>query len=152
MSVQLLQQLYDRAHVGDWDGVEAVLSDDLVIHEAASLPFGGEYRGRTALRDLFATVMAYWENPSVEIFSIVGDDTYVVALMNFTMTSKHSGNTFTQKMAEVSTVKNGLVTEMRIHYYDTSQVAAEAGPTLQGSVAKPVAPSSPPPQRQQSRP
>lgn len=129
MSVALLTALYEHAHVGDWDAVETMLSDDLVIHEAESLPFGGEYRGRSALRDLYATVMAYWDNPSVDIYSIVGDDTHVVALMNFTMTSKISGQTFLQKMAEVSTVKDGLVAEMRIHYYDTALVAAEAGPT-----------------------
>jgi ketosteroid isomerase-like protein len=128
MGVALLQTVYDRAHVGDWDGVEALLSDDLVIHEAASLPFGGKYRGRTALRDLFAIVMAYWDQPSVDIYSIVGDDAHVVALMNFTMTSKITGNTFTHQIAEVSTISEGLVTEMRIHYYDTAQVAAEAGP------------------------
>ena len=123
----ILTALYDRAHLGDWDAVEAYLSDDLVIHEAPSLPFGGEYRGRRALRDLYATVMAYWDSPAVDIYSIVGDDTHVVALMHFTMTSKQSGHTFTQQMAEVSTVKDGLVTDMRIHYYDTAQVAHEAG-------------------------
>ncbi len=123
-----MKALYERAHVGDWDGVETYLSDGLVIHEAPSLPFGGEYRGRRALRDLYATVMAYWNAPAVEIYSIVGDDTHVVALMRFTMTSKHTGHTFTQNMAEVSTLRDGLVTEMRIHYYDTTQVAREAAP------------------------
>ena len=128
MSVALLTRLYEHAHVGDWDAVETMLSDDLVIHEAESLPFGGEYRGKRALRDLFASVMGYWDSPSVEIYSIVGDDSYVVALMNFSMTSKASGRTIVQKMAEVSTVKDGLVVDMRIHYYDTALVAAEAGP------------------------
>jgi len=127
MSVALIRSLYDRAHVGDWDGVETLLSDDLVIHEAASLPFGGEYRGRGALRRLYGIVMGYWDRPTVEIYNIIGDDTHVVALMNFTMTSKITGDTFTQKMAEVSTVENGLVTEMRIHYYDTAEVARQAG-------------------------
>jgi len=130
MSVALIRSLYDRAHVGDWDGVETLLSDDLVIHEAASLPFGGEYRGRDALRRLYGIVMGYWDKPMVEIYKIVGDDTHVVALMNFTMTSKITGDTFTQKMAEVSTVEDGLVTEMRIHYYDTAEVARQAGSTV----------------------
>jgi ketosteroid isomerase-like protein len=128
VSVAILTALYEKAHIGDWDGVAAYLSDDLVIHEAPSLPFGGEYRGRDALRRVYGIVMAYWDKPSVEVYSIVGDDTHVVALMNFTMTSKLTGNGFTQKMAEVSTLVDGLVTEMRIHYYDTAQVAAEAGP------------------------
>ena len=56
MSVALLTRLYEHAHVGDWSTVETMLSDELVIHEAESLPFGGEYRGKRALRDLFASV------------------------------------------------------------------------------------------------
>lgn len=128
MSVALLTKLYGHAHVGDWAAVETMLSDELVIHEAESLPFGGAYRGKRALRDLYATVMGYWDNPSVDVYSIVGDDTHVVALMNFSMTSKTSGRTILQKMAEVSTVRDGLVVDMRIHYYDTALVAAEAGP------------------------
>ena len=51
----------------------------------------------------------------------------MVALLHFTMTSKVTGRTFTQPVAEVSVIEAGLIREMRIHYFDTSEVAREAG-------------------------
>ncbi len=125
--VETVTAIYARARAGDWDGVEQLLSPDLVIHEPPSLPYGGEWRGRDALRRLFAKVMGYWDAPGVEPISIVGDDTHVVALLRFTMTSRATGETFTQPVAEVSTLAGGLVTEMRIHYFDSAEVARQAG-------------------------
>jgi ketosteroid isomerase-like protein len=125
--VALVETLYARARAGDWDGVEALLSPDLVIHEPPSLPFGGDWTGRDALRRLFARVMGTWNDPRVEIETIVGDDRHVVALLRFTMTSKVTGRTFTQPVAEVSVIEAGLIREMRIHYFDTNEVAREAG-------------------------
>lgn len=125
--VALVETLYARARAGDWDGVEALLSPDLVIHEPPSLPFGGDWTGRDALRRLFARVMGTWDDPRVEIETIVGDDRHVVALLHFTMTSQVTGRTFTQPVAEVSVIEAGLIREMRIHYFDTTEVAREAG-------------------------
>jgi ketosteroid isomerase-like protein len=125
--VALVRTLYARAGSGDWDGAEELLSPDLVIHEPPSLPFGGDWTGRDALRRLFARVMGIWESPQVEIESIVGDDVHVVALLRFTMTSKAKGRTFTQPVAEVSVIEDGVIREMRIHYFDTAEVAREAG-------------------------
>lgn len=128
MSGALLKQVYGAAGARDWDTVATLCSDDLVIYEPASLPFGGEYRGRDALLRLFTIVMDYWDNPQVTINAIVGDDTHAAVLLTFTMTSKHTGRTFTQSVAESAKSKDGLVTEMRIHYFDAAEVAREAGP------------------------
>lgn len=125
--VALVRDLYARARTGDWASVEALLSPDLVIHEPPSLPFGGDWTGRDALQRLFARVMGTWDDPRVEIDAIVGDDRHVVALLRFTMTSRVSGRTFTQPVAEVSVIEDGLIAEMRIHYFDSAEVAREAG-------------------------
>lgn len=128
-SLDLVKLLYGRAGSGDWDAVEQMMSPDLIIHEPASVPFGGEWRGRDALKRLYMTVMGKWENPKVQVKAFVGDDLYVVALLDFTMTSKLTGRTFTQPVAEVSKVEGGLVTEMRVHYFDAAEIAREAGGT-----------------------
>ncbi len=128
MSGVLLRQVYDAAGRRDWAAVEALCSPDLVITEPPSLPFGGEYRGKDALLKLFTIVMDYWDNPQVTVDNVIGDDVDAAVLLTFTMTSKHTGNTFTQTVVETAKSKDGLVTEMRIHYFDTAEVAREAGP------------------------
>jgi ketosteroid isomerase-like protein len=125
--VALVEAVYARARTGDWAAVEQLLSPDLVIHEPPSLPFGGAWTGRDALQRLFARVMGTWDNPGVAIDAIVGDERHVVALLRFTMTSRVTGRTFTQNVAEVSLVEDGLIREMRIHYFDAAEVAREAG-------------------------
>ena len=128
MSGDLLKRCYAAAGARDWDAVAAICSPELVITEPPSLPFGGEYRGRDALHRLFTTVMDYWDNPTVVIDDIIGGDTYGAVLITFTMTSKHTGRTFTQTVVETAKSSSGLLTEMRIHYFDTAEVAREAGP------------------------
>jgi ketosteroid isomerase-like protein len=49
--------LYAATAKGDWATAEAMLCDDLVIMEADTLPFGGIYRGKGALRELYAKVL-----------------------------------------------------------------------------------------------
>lgn len=128
MSGALLRQVYDAAGRREWDTVVSLCSPDLVITEPPSLPFGGEYRGKDALLKLFTIVMDYWDNPHVTVNAVVGDDVDAAVILTFTMTSKHTGNTFTQTVVESAKSKDGLVTEMRIHYFDTAEVAREAGP------------------------
>jgi ketosteroid isomerase-like protein len=126
-AVALIRKLYADAGTGKWDEVAAVMSDNFVIHEPASLPFGGSYHGRDALQRLFGIVMATWIDPAVEIDAIVGDESHVVALLRFTMTSRHSGRRFTQHVSEVSRIEDGKVAEMRVHYFDAAEITREAG-------------------------
>ena len=122
---QIVDQLYQNARVADWDAVAAVMSDDLVINEPPSLPYGGEWRGRHALRDLFSTVMTYWDEPKIEQDSLTSDGRTVVAMVRLTVTSPLSGERVTHRIAEVTTVEGERVTEMRIYYFDTSRVLLE---------------------------
>jgi hypothetical protein len=50
-----------------------------------------------------------------------------VHILAFTMTSKKTGNTFTQSVCEASRFENGLLKELRIHYCHTAQIAVEGG-------------------------
>ena len=126
-AADLVAQFYALARAGDFDAAEKMVSDDLVIHEAASLPFGGEWRGKDAFRRLVPAVMGHWSDPDVVIDGIVGDDQYAVAIIRFSMTSKATGERFMQHVSEVSRIEDGKIAEMRIHYFDTVEVARQAG-------------------------
>jgi ketosteroid isomerase-like protein len=126
-ALTLTRRIYEIAGQGRWDEVEQLLSEDLVIHEPESLPYGGEWRGKDALRRLYAKVMTYWADPSVAVRSIVGDDEHAVALLDFTMTSRTTGERFTMPVAEASRAEGGKIVEMRIHYFDTAKLRRASG-------------------------
>lgn len=125
--VEAVRAVFAHAGKGEWDELEAHFSDDLVIHEPASLPYGGEWHGRDALRRLYATVMGYWEDPEVVVDAIVDGEEWAVAILRFTMTSKVTGERFTQFVSEATRVADGKVVEMRIHYFDTAELVRQTG-------------------------
>jgi ketosteroid isomerase-like protein len=118
--------MYAAVARGEWDKVAEFMSDDLVIHEPTSLPYGGEWRGRDALQKLYAHVMGYWEDPVVQWQELVGGEKYAVALLHFTVTAKSSGKRFETHIAEVTEFDDaGKMASMRIHYFDTAHMVEQ---------------------------
>jgi len=118
--------MYAAVARGEWDVVADFMSDDLVIHEPTSLPYGGEWRGRDALQKLYAHVMGYWEDPAVKWQELVGGEKYAVALLHFTVTAKSSGKRFETHIAEVTEFDDaGKMASMRIHYFDTAHMVEQ---------------------------
>ena len=125
-ALALVRRLYENARIGDWEAVAASMSDDLVIHEAPALPYGGEWKGRHALRDLYTAVVSHFDEPVIEQDALTSDGGgNVVALVRLTTTSRHSGERVTHCIAEVNRVEQGRVVEMRIFYFDEALVLAE---------------------------
>src|SRR3546814_11634787 len=78
---QRIENLYELTAAGKWDEVEVQLTDDFRIVEADSLPYGGAYEGKDALRRLYVTVFAFWADPSLELHDIVVSDDNAVGLL-----------------------------------------------------------------------
>src|SRR5579859_2211815 len=53
---QTVLALYKATGKGDWAKAASLMSEDILIREAPTLPFAGEYRGVAAMRELFAKV------------------------------------------------------------------------------------------------
>lgn len=120
--------MYAAVAKGDWDAVADYMADDFVIHEPASLPYGGEWRGRDALERLYAHVMGFWEDPVVQWQELVGGEKHAVALLHFTVTAKASGKRFETHIAEVTEFDDaGKMASMRIHYFDTADMLGQLG-------------------------
>ena len=124
---QLLAEIYRLAGERDWDAVAERLHPDIVIHEAESLPFGGEWKGKDALQRLSVAMYGTWAEAKVDIHEIIGGEEYAAVILSLTMTSRKTGRTFTQTLSEVGRFEDGLLREHRIHYFDTAEIAAEAG-------------------------
>ena len=126
---QLLGEIYALAGAKDWDGVAERCHPDFAVHEGKSLPFGGVWQGRDALQRVAAAMYGTWEHASVDIHEIVGGEQWAVVVLTLTMTSKRTGRTFSQTVNEAGLFEGGLLKELRIHYFDAAEVAAEAGET-----------------------
>ncbi|WP_296678898.1 nuclear transport factor 2 family protein [Novosphingobium sp.] len=122
----LLAQIYAMAGARDWDGVAERCAADFIVHEAPGIPYGGEWRGREALRRVAEAMYGTWHDASVQIHEIVGGETWAVVVLTLTMTSKRTGRTFSQTVNEAGRFEDGLLKELRIHYFDTAEIAAEA--------------------------
>jgi ketosteroid isomerase-like protein len=121
--------MYAAVARGEWDVVADFMSDDLVIYEPTSLPYGGEWRGRDALQRLYAHVMTFWDDPVVQWQELVGGDKHAVALLHFTVTAKASGKRFETHIAEVTRFDDaGKMASMRIHYFDTAHMVEQLQP------------------------
>jgi len=121
-----LTAIYAAARARDWSAAQALIHPDFVLYEAECLPFGGEWRGKDALQRCAAAMYATWESASVEIHDITGGDSHAVVVLTLTMISKRTGETFSQTVNECGSFENGLLKELRIHYFDAAEVAAKA--------------------------
>jgi ketosteroid isomerase-like protein len=119
----IVSAVYAHAGVGDWDGAERYLADDLVIIEADHLPYAGHYTGRRALRELHGIVMAHWIDPVLEFHAMTAGDGHVVSLVTFHLTSRRSGRRLAMPLAEVFRIAAGQVVEIRPFYFDTKALA-----------------------------
>lgn len=120
----IVQAVYAHAGASDWAACEALLSPDLVIHEAAGLPYAGTYSGRDALRRLHGIVMAHWQDPAIEFHAMTAGDGHVVSLVTFHLTSRATGRRAAMPLAEMFRIEHGLVTEIRPFYFDPAAVGA----------------------------
>lgn len=123
---ELLGKIYALAGARDWDGVAECMHPDLVIYEAPSLPFGGEYKGKDALQVVAGAMYGQWPEAKVEIHDITGGKDWAVVVLSLTVNSTQTGEPITQTLCEAGRFEDGLLIEHRIHYYDTAQMAAEA--------------------------
>ena len=91
------------------EAVAERLHPEIVIYEAESLPFGGEWKGKDALQRLSAAMYGTWAEAKVEIHEIIGGETYAAVILSLTMTSKKTQRTFTQTLSEVGKFEDGLL-------------------------------------------
>ncbi len=117
----VVNALYEAAGRGDWTAAEAHLSDDLVISEAGSLPYAGIYRGKTALRELYAEVMTMMDVEGLHLIQITTGGDYAIALVEFVL--KAPAGTRAQ-LAEVYRFQGDLVCEIKPFYFDAAPIVA----------------------------
>jgi len=106
---------------GNLDGVLARLHPNIVVHEADSLPFGGDWTGRDGFANLVANLSSYAELDIPE-YTIYETAVGMVIVMQVTLTSRASAATLRTRIAEIYRLTDGLVSEIDVYYKDVKAV------------------------------
>ena len=117
----LVEALYAATGTGDFDKAEEYLTDDFFITEADGLPFSGVYRGKTALRHLYTTVMGMMDVARLNVTQhTVGGD-YAVTILALTFTDPALAPA---PLCELFHFRDGKVCEIKPYYFDPALIIA----------------------------
>jgi ketosteroid isomerase-like protein len=124
--VATAQQLYRLALSGDFAGVEALLTEDFVIREAADLPFAGTFSGRGALRELLTKVGAMLKLKDVRIGSFAESGDCIIVPIDLVVEAAGPDGARVEviPLLERLRFRGGLICELQPFYFDASQVRA----------------------------
>ncbi len=124
-SVDVVRNFYELLGQGKLEEASQSLHEDLVIHEAPELPYGGEFHGPQGLIDIMSQIVAFAEP------SVVGELTYldtdpVVVLLRGRFT-RPSGAVAETDVVELHSVLDGKIVDLDIYYKDPGSVTALVG-------------------------
>lgn len=111
----VINQMYDAVTRADLPALEAVLADDIVVHEPAYLPYGGVCRGRDAFYGLVGEATKYLDVANVVIDQVIVDGDQGIGILRIPVLSTGAQAV----IAEQSIVRDGKIVEMWIYFHDT---------------------------------
>ena len=117
----LVRHAYDLFAEGRLAEFIAMLDDDFVIHEVASLPYGGVHRGRPGFEALMSEIATkWWKSITFDVETIATEGDRAIAYGRMTLTGLTTGTTVEMPAAELWTLRDGRVRELRILYGDVA--------------------------------
>jgi ketosteroid isomerase-like protein len=122
-NVKVVSDIYDGFILrGSIDPLFASLHPDVVVHEAASLPFGGTFHGIEGVKDLFGQMFATWDDLKIAVEKLFDGGDQVVALLHLTAKAKATGTPVDMQIAELWTLRDGKVIALRPFYWDAGEI------------------------------
>jgi ketosteroid isomerase-like protein len=119
--VRLAYDLVEKT--GDIDQFLAVFADDAVLEESSWLPYGGEHRGKPAIKETITRIMTgHWRDFTIVINGYTSDAEMVIVDLTLTATGSQTGKTASFRVLEMWKVLNGKVVWLRPVYGDYGQI------------------------------
>jgi len=91
---------------------------DVVVHEPASLPFGGSFHGMEGMRELRRQQDEVWKERSFEVLDYAQSGDRVVGLVTLRGTLRATGETIETRVTEWWTLRDGKVAAIEAFYAD----------------------------------
>lgn len=122
-NVKVVSDIYDGFILrGSIDPLFASLDPEVVVHEAASLPFGGTFHGLAGVQDLFGQMFATWDDLKITVDKLFDGGDQVVAILRLTAKAKATGTPVDMQLAELWTLRDGKVVALKPFYFDAGEI------------------------------
>lgn len=109
---------------GDLEGFLSFFSENGVLLEAGSLPYGGRHVGKAAIRDALLKVMETFSEFSFKPDVFASSGQWVIAYGTFSVTARKTGKKVSFPLAEVTHVVDGKIMLINPVYSDTAAILA----------------------------
>lgn len=96
---------------------------DVVLYQAAGLPYGGIWRGHAGMERFFITMSAVWETFEIphQEFVVTGPATVVHSQIR--ARARATGRDLDFPILQLIRIDNNQIAEVRPFYWDTQQIA-----------------------------
>lgn len=122
-NIAIVKRFYQYLADNDRDGAYAnTMSEDCVLHEAPSLPYGGVYPGRALMKETLAGVIARFDEFECEIYNYLAGGDEVVVHLRIKGVGRETRKPFDVPIMELWRIRDGKVIEMRPFLYDTAAI------------------------------
>lgn len=119
-NLQIVKDAYAASARGEAHGFTASFTAETEIHEAASLPYGGIYKGVESFPTLIGKVLAYFSSLKYEKHNIIASGDNVVSWGVLHLTGKSTGKSVSIPLVEIWTIVDGKTRSLEVIYGDTA--------------------------------
>lgn len=97
---------------------------DVVVHEPASLPYAGDWKGLEGIAGLLGRMSEVWSDIAVTDMTAARVEDTVFMSCTLKLTARATGAVIEQPFAEVLRFRDGLLLDGTPFYHDTAAIAA----------------------------
>ncbi|MEO9330630.1 nuclear transport factor 2 family protein [Gordonia aurantiaca] len=130
-NVALIQRFEDSFVAGDIDDVLTILSEDIIVREAANTPYPGDHAGHDGFFALAQAFNSTWEMVApidLDIAPLGGDR--VLVSVSLDVVGRRTGVPITLRIAENYLIRNGKIASIDVFYWDNVELMRAAGPEV----------------------
>ncbi|PXX66642.1 hypothetical protein DFR70_103391 [Nocardia tenerifensis] len=111
-----------------FDLLAPFFAPDVVLHQAAGLPYGGTWHGHDGMEQFFLAMARTWSAFDLleQRFLATGETAVVHTRVH--ARSRATGNELTFPILQTITITDDRISEVHPFYWDTAAIAAACGP------------------------
>jgi len=117
----VVEKFFASLAEGEAETAIACFHENAVIHEPASLPYGGDYGGREGFGRLYAAVLSLFEF-AIHSWDIRETGDEAVGILEATFTSPVTGRSLRTPVVELYEFTDGLISDVVVFPYDTAAI------------------------------